>query len=215
MRRYLIEGVGTFFLALAAMFTSVGAGLMLMAMIYIGGHISGGYFNPAVSLGVWLRGRLTMKDLFGYWALQCVGALIAGLLYHHVTGTHPFAHVFNTMDSDEMVKQLQVFAMFELLLTFVFTSVILAVGTTDMYRASGIAGLVIGLTLTGLTFFSGIYNPALFLGAMLCTAVHPPIMGNMFVVFSYVVCPLIGAAVAGYVFKHLHPTSANSNQARY
>src|ERR1700748_2484459 len=87
MRKYLAEFIGTFFLVLTIGCTVIGhnagalaplaIGSVLMVMIFAGGHISGGHFNPAVTLGVWLRGSCEAKDVAPYMVFQIVGALLA------------------------------------------------------------------------------------------------------------------------------------------
>src|ERR1700761_6130911 len=87
MNRYLAEFIGTFFLVLtigctvtghgAGPFAPLAIGSVLMVMIFAGGHISGGHYNPAVTLGVWMRGRTETKDVVPYIIFQTAGALIA------------------------------------------------------------------------------------------------------------------------------------------
>jgi aquaporin Z len=78
MKKYLVEFIGTFFLVLAVGMNVIGCdpnnflpplaiGLTLMIMVYAGGHVSGGHYNPAVTLAVWLRGRCATKDVLPYW----------------------------------------------------------------------------------------------------------------------------------------------------
>ena len=84
MRRYAVEFIGTFFLVLTIGCTGLAAapgviaplaiGAVLMAMIYAGGHISGAHYNPAVTLGVFLRGRCPASDVLPYWGAQLLGA---------------------------------------------------------------------------------------------------------------------------------------------
>src|SRR6201982_2639345 len=87
MNKYVAEFIGTFFLVLTIGCTVVGNGAgtlaplaigsALMVMIFAGGHISGAHFNPAVTLGVWLRGKCETKDVPGYMISQIVGAMLA------------------------------------------------------------------------------------------------------------------------------------------
>ena len=74
MNKYITELIGTFFLVMgAALGGAVGASLALMVMIYAGGHISGAHYNPAVTLSVWMRGKIEMKDALMYCRLNAVG----------------------------------------------------------------------------------------------------------------------------------------------
>src|SRR5260221_12204826 len=90
MNKYVAEFIGTFFLVLTIGCTVIGHGAgplaplaigsALMVMVFAGGHISGGHFNPAVTLGVWLRGKCEAKDVPPYMIFQIMGALLAGLV---------------------------------------------------------------------------------------------------------------------------------------
>src|ERR1700749_549985 len=90
MNKYLAEFIGTFFLVLtigctvighgAGPFAPLAIGSVLMVMIFAGGHISGGHFNPAVTLGVWLRGKCDTRDVAPYMIFQTVGAMVAALV---------------------------------------------------------------------------------------------------------------------------------------
>src|SRR5213595_1308760 len=78
MRKTLAEFIGTFFLVMGAAFGGgIGAALALMVMIYAGGHISGAHYNPAVTLAVWIRGRLATREVLPYMAAQVAGAAAA------------------------------------------------------------------------------------------------------------------------------------------
>src|SRR5512140_1230728 len=89
MNKYITEFIGTFFLVLTigcCVIVAGGAGLpplaigsVLAVMIYAGGHISGGHYNPAVTLGVWIRGRCDTKDVLPYWVSQVLGGILAAL----------------------------------------------------------------------------------------------------------------------------------------
>jgi len=90
MNKYIVEFIGTFFLVLTVGCTGIGAGASviaplaigaaLMVMVFAGGHISGGHYNPAVTLGVLIRGKVKPADVVPYWIAQFVGAVIAALL---------------------------------------------------------------------------------------------------------------------------------------
>ena len=92
MTKYAVEFIGTFFLVLTVGMTVVepGAGIIaliaigsaLMIMVYAGGHISGGHYNPAVTLAVWLRGRPAGKDVSGYMTAQVIGGEIAAVVFN-------------------------------------------------------------------------------------------------------------------------------------
>ena len=89
MKKYLTEFIGTFFLVLTVGMTVISAfpgtiaplaiGSALMIMVYAGGHVSGGHYNPAVTLAVWLRGRCPTSDVVPYWISQIAGAVVAAI----------------------------------------------------------------------------------------------------------------------------------------
>ena len=89
-RKLVVEAIGTFFLVLtiglvvldpgAGPLAPLAIGSALMVMIYAGGHISGGHYNPAVTLGVFLRGRATGAELGGYWVAQLIGGVLAAIV---------------------------------------------------------------------------------------------------------------------------------------
>src|ERR1043166_726619 len=96
MNIYIAEFIGTFFLVLTIGCTVIGAGTgviaplaigaALMVMIFAGGHISGGHYNPAVTLGVWIRGRIKTPDVVPYWVAQLVGAALAAIAQKMLKG---------------------------------------------------------------------------------------------------------------------------------
>src|SRR5258708_11226005 len=106
---FIAELVGTFlFLSVIALSGPVGAlaalpiGAALMAMVYMGGHISGAHYNPAVSLGVLLSRKLGAVDMAAYWVAQLVGAVLAFtfgyLVSSHTPGIHPGTTVYVFQD---------------------------------------------------------------------------------------------------------------------
>src|ERR1700722_3489779 len=96
MKKYLTEFIGTFFLVFTVGMTVIepGAtplaplaiGSALMIMIYAGGHVSGGHYNPAVTLAVWLRGRCATADVPFYWIAQIAGACAAAYVVLYLKG---------------------------------------------------------------------------------------------------------------------------------
>src|SRR6266513_2886940 len=87
-RKYAVEAIGAFFLTFAvgvaalsgSVYVPLAAGAMLMVMIYAGGHISGGHYNPAVTLAALVRGRIGLRDAVGYWIAQIVAGVVAALV---------------------------------------------------------------------------------------------------------------------------------------
>ena len=94
MKTYLTEFIGTFFLVLTiglsvlsgSSLAPIAIGAALMVMVYMGGHISGAHYNPAVTLAVWMRGKLPAAQVAPYWVAQVLGSLAAAFVVHIMTG---------------------------------------------------------------------------------------------------------------------------------
>lgn len=224
--KMLAECLGTFWLVLGgcgtALFGHVGFlgvaiafGLTVIAMAYGIGHISGAHLNPAVSFGVFVNGRMSLKDMLLYWVAQCVGAVIAGAVLLAVwnaagmgqTGVfaaNGYGAEFAAAAGDGYLKLSTGGAfLVEALLTFVFLMVIL--GATDDRHANGkFAGLAIGLTLTLIHLISipltnTSVNPARSLSqALFSNAEGWSACGQLWL---FIVAPLVGAALAGLAYK--------------
>lgn len=166
LKAYLAEFLGTFALLLVGLsagvtnleLTSVALafGLTLMFMIYAVGSISGGHFNPAVSLGMAFSKRLSWKD-FGFYVLfQLLGGLFAILcLVPFMGGMNDLASTKVLVDfgGSDSLMVLLLGLLVELVATFIFVFVILRV--TSQKELSKLAGLIIGLTLAALIYFAG------------------------------------------------------------
>ncbi len=205
MNKYITEFIGTFFLVLTVGCTVIigGSGVIpplaigsaLMVMIYAGGHISGGHYNPAVTLGVWLRGRCAAKDVVPYWVAQLVGAVLAAVAVGCLKG-------------DAVAKAMQLKTgpalLAEFLFTFALVYVVLNAATAKATAGNSFYGLAIGFTvLTGAFAVGGIsggaFNPAVALGiSVLGLAAWPNI-------WIYLVAELLGGLVAALAFKFLNP----------
>ena len=206
MRKYIVELIGTFFLVFTVGMTVIGhnsddgvipaiaIGSALMIMVYAGGHISGGHYNPAVTLGVFLRGRCDVKDVIPYWVAQIAGALLAGGLAVYLKGTQ------GTAGDIDIVKSLIV----EFLFTFALVYVVLNVATSKATAGNSNYGLAIGFTVVVGAFAvggisGGAFNPAVALGATVMGLIKPT------VVWVHLVADLAGGAVAAMLFKFLNP----------
>jgi aquaporin Z len=171
MNKYLAELIGTFFLVLTVGCTVIGHGAgplaplaigsALMVMIFAGGHISGGHFNPAVTLGVWLRGKCAAKDVVPYMLFQILGAVLAALAVKLLKGGAAVAPL-----QPATVPALVAEFLFTFALVYVVLNAARAKGTSD----NSFYGLAIGFTVLVGAFSvdnisGGAFNPAVAAGA--------------------------------------------------
>ena len=222
MKRYISELIGTMVLVLfgcgsAAIAGSVlgnvgialAFGLSIVAMAYVIGDISGCHINPAVSIGMWIDGRLETKDLVMYIVFQCIGAIIGiGLLAVIIisaptlggyTATGLGQNGFGA--ASRVGLNVTGAIIVEIILTFVFVFTVL--GVTKKAENGAVAGIVLGLTLAfvhimGIPLTGTSVNPArsiapaLFIGGQALQQV-----------WVFIVAPIIGAIIAGTLFKGL------------
>ncbi len=217
MKKYIAEVIGTFVLvtfgcgtAIAVgcsseagsgyLLTALAFGLVIVAMAYSIGNISGCHINPAVSIAMLIRGQLSMTDFIGYVISQCIGSALGCVVLGVVFG----------FDCGFGANQIQAgwtngteigALIVEIILTFVF--VLAIIGVTSKSENSAVSGLVIGLTLT-LVHILGI--------ALTGTSVNPArsLMPALFAggtalaqVWIFIVGPLIGGALAAVVYNFL------------
>jgi aquaporin Z len=205
MRNYLTEFIGTFFLVLTIGLTVLGGtplaplaiGASLMIMVYMGGHVSGGHYNPAVTLAVALRGKLAAKETLPYMLAQLAGALAAALVTRLVMG-RSFAPA--PADQASTLAALLV----ELLYTFALCLVVLNAATSSKTQGNSFYGLAIGFTIVVAAFAGGpisggAFNPAVGVGP---TIVNAMLGGGSYQhLWLYVVGPLLGGVIAAGVFR--------------
>lgn len=203
LRKYLVEFIGTFFWVFTVGCTAllegqgvipaIAIGFVLMVMVYAGGHISGGHYNPAVSLACAVRKSLEWKQLLPYWIAQCLGATVAAFLvrFAAVVPAAPDAVVFDT--------KLLIIA--EFLFTFALCYVVLLTATSKKCEGNSYFGLAIGSTVlvgaftVGGLLCAGAFNPAVALSVLLMG------MFSAKVVCITMLTNLIAAVVAGCTFK--------------
>jgi aquaporin Z len=204
MPKYLTEFIGTFFLVLTVGLTvgqkvalaPIAIGGVLMVMIFMGGHISGGHYNPAVSLAVFIRGRLPLGQLLGYWGTQLLAGVTAATFAWIIMGkglTLPVVH------GDKLMPAL----LGEFIFTFALALVVLNVATAKGTANNSFYGLAIGSTvMVGACAVGGIsggaFNPAVGLGVA-------SLGGPLANLWLHLVGPLAGGFVAGVVFRVQNP----------
>ncbi|MFA6959299.1 MAG: aquaporin [Opitutaceae bacterium] len=203
MKKYIVEFIGTFFLVFTvgmavhsgSPLAPLAIGSSLMVMIFAGGHISGGHFNPAVTLAVWLRGKCDTKDVVPYWVAQLAAGAVAALIVVALKDK-PLAI---TVASREVGASLLV----EFLFTFALAWVVLNAATAKGTSGNSFYGLAIGFTvLTGAVAVGGVsggaFNPAVGLGVVMMG------LEKFSQLWIYVAADLAGGAVAALAFKATH-----------
>ncbi len=202
MRKELMELLGTFFLVFTIGLSRnpVAIASVLAIMIYIGGHISGGHFNPAVSFGVFLQKKLSGKEFGMYVLAQLVGGVLACLLVPFFTGR---ALVVAPQSS---VSMLVPFAA-EVIFTFVLVFTVLNVALPKAVAGNQYYGLAIGLSvLVGAlsvgTISGGAFNPAVGLSPLFADIATIGENGSKLLLYS--VAPLLGGALASLVYTLVH-----------
>jgi len=222
------EFVGTFFLVLTIGYNvlqrtalaPISIGAMLAAMIFATGKVSGGHFNPAVTLGVLLRGKVNFESAAAYVGSQLCGALLAGCVYSHVLGA-TFAL------GPGAGYTLAAAAIVEVLFTAALVFVVLSVATTAQDDGNWYYGLAIGFTVMAAAFAIGpisgcSLNPAVTVGVIISHLMHTgEIMPSR--LLTYTVAPLLGSLVAVLLFNMIRnaeyevplPTSTQSSDLEY
>jgi aquaporin Z len=209
MKNYLTELIGTFFLVLTIGLTVLGGtqfaplaiGASLMVMVYMGGHVSGAHYNPAVTLAVFMRGKLPAKEVVPYWIAQLLGAVLAALVAYALLGK-TFAPA-PAAGAGAMAVLLT-----EFLYTFALAAVVLNSATAAKTSGNSFYGLAIGFTVAvgafaGGPISGGAFNPAVGTGPILVSAVlGGGSLGNL---WYYIVGPLLGGIAAAAVFKIQNP----------
>jgi aquaporin Z len=205
MNKYVTEFIGTFFLVLTIGMTVIngGSGVIpplaigsaLMVMIFAGGHLSGGHYNPAVTLGVWLRGKCEAKDVAPYMIFQIMGTVLAALAVKFLKGGASVAPLHPATVPALLA---------EFLFTFALVYVVLNVATANGTSGNSFYGLAIGFTVLAGAFSvgsisGGAFNPAV--------AVGISVMGlsSWSNIWIYLVAEFGAAAVAAGAFKALNP----------
>ena len=230
--KMIAEMIGTFWLVFAgcgtALFGNVGFlgaalafGLTVLTMAYAIGHVSGAHLNPAVSLGVFVNGRMTAREMLGYWVSQFVGAsLAAAILYtigSSIEGWQPGvfaangygANFANAAGENYMCASAVGAFITEAVLTFIFLLVIL--GATDSRAHNKFAGIAIGLCLALIHLISipltnTSVNPARSFSQCLFSSVDGwSAWGDLWL---FIVAPMVGAALAGLAYNAYSPNTS-------
>ena len=215
MKKYIAEAVGTMALTLVAcgvaavtggelISTSLAFGLVIVAMAYSIGNVSGCHINPAVSFGLLVAGKMKASEFFKYVIAQVIGAFAGtGLLAlclssNKALGANGFGGV------GQLASNAGIAILVEVLLTFIFVTAIL--GVTDKKDNSSVSGIVIGLTLTlvhllGIGFTGTSVNPARSFATAMAALMYNGTTAALEQVWIFIVAPLIGGALAVPLYR--------------
>ncbi len=202
MNRYVVEFIGTFFLVFTVGMVSIdpGAGALaplaigsaLAVMIYAGGHISGGHYNPAVTIAVWLRGKASASGAAAYWVAQIAAGVVAAAI------------VLFLKDSSATTATYEVIPAIvaEFLFAFALAFVVLNVATAKSTDGNSYFGFAIGFTVMVGAFAvgsvsGGVFNPAVAVGITIMGMV------DLSFIWVYFVATLLGGAAAALAFNAL------------
>jgi aquaporin Z len=205
-RKYVTEFIGAFFLTFAvgvaaltgSVFVPLAAGATLMVMIYAGGHISGGHYNPAVTMAALVRRRIGISDAVAYWIVQVVGGIAAGALARAVV--NPATVKTLTLSGHTEAAA----AVVEVLITFALCYVVLNVATSKDQPGNGFFGLAIGFTVVAGAFAvggisGGVFNPAVAFGGATAG------LFGWSTIWVYILVELAAGVAAGLAFLALNP----------
>lgn len=208
MGKYLTEFIGTFFLVLTIGCCVIGGaapaplaiGSILAVMIFAGGHVSGGHYNPAVTLAVTMRGRCSVADAIPYVISQVAAAVVAAMTVRFLMPADKLA-VQTAIDLSSTVSQA---LLAEALFTFALCYVVLNVATAKANANNSFYGLAIGFTVLAGAFSvggisGGAFNPAVAVGITLLGLTS---MSNIWI---YLLADLAGGALAAIVFQIINP----------
>ena len=207
--KYAVEAIGTFFLVLTvgaavgsgSSLAPLAIGAVLMVMIYAGGHLSGGHYNPAVTLAVLTRRRIGLRDAVAYWLVQLGAGVLAAVVVRTVIDPAQLAETATlTLSGRTLVAAFVA----ELLFSFALCYVMLNVATSKSHPDNSFYGLAIGFTVVAGAIAvgaisGGAFNPAVTLGAAVMGMFAWPTL------WVYLVAQVIAGATAGVVFLTLNP----------
>jgi aquaporin Z len=210
MQKYLTEFLGDFFFVMTiGLVATVGhplapliIGTALMVLVYMGGHVSGAHYNPAVTLAVFLRGKLPARDVLPYMLAQVAGAA-AGAYVSFMVLDRTFAPEPGPLATTGTA------IMLEFLYTFLLALVVLNVATSPATEGNSYYGVAIGTTIVIAAFAGGAvsggaFNPAVAIGAIVVNVASGD--GTFGDLWIYLVGPFLGGAAAAIVYKLQHRT---------
>lgn len=205
-RKLIVELIGTFFLVLTiglcviktptGVIPPLAIGFALMAMIYAGGHVSGAHYNPAMTLAIFLRGKMAAAEVVPYWLAQVTGAVLASGVAIYLQGAqaeHPLAFA-------DLTKVGVGDFLFTFALAYVVLNVATARGTAgNPHYGLAISGIVMAGAFAVGSISGGAFNPAVALGLATMKIV------SLKHVWVHLIADMAGGAAAGLLFRYLDP----------
>jgi glycerol uptake facilitator-like aquaporin len=198
MKQYLVEIIGIFFLTLAIALTNpIAIGFMLIALVYIGAHVSGAHYNPAISVAAYINDELKFDEMLKYIGAQIFGALLGAYLFKMHSGS-----IF-MLDMPEEASMGSAILL-EALLTGLFCWAVLTATLSSSLKSTHLSGVVAGVTLAAIVSIGGIFNPAVAFGGLLCSIFQGAGMMSRNGILVYLVAPFAGAILAGYAHPYFN-----------
>lgn len=203
MKKYLIEFIGTFFLVFTIGLTGnpLAIGIMLTVLVYMGGHISGAHYNPAVTISILCKKLIEVKEAINYILAQLIASFLAALLVFYIDDN--LMHVVpNTSYSSLQI------ILSELIFTFLLVLVILNVATNKKTEGNSYYGFAIGFTVMASAYCvggvsGGAFNPAVGFGPALLDMISGT--GKDFLyIWIYIAGPILGGYLAYTVDKYVN-----------
>jgi aquaporin Z len=197
MKKYILELIGTMFLVLTYGFTEspLAIGAMFTVLIYLGMNISGSHYNPAISIAMWMRGKIKLNELWFYILFQTIGGFIAAALYWVIASKRYYPA------PAEWVSYWKVF-LIEFIFTFFVCFVFLFVMTSKKFKFANMSGLIIGFALMAVMFLGATFNPAVSIGPSLFD-----LFSGSFVAIKhvpeYILGSIGGGAFAGFLYQYI------------
>lgn len=200
-KKYLVEFIGTLFLLLVVALTGnpIAIGVVLVALVYMGGYISGAHYNPAVTLSLLINKKIPVVTALKYMSVQFLGGIVAALLFFIIRGKAfvPAPNINSSFGAAILI---------EILFTFLLCSVILHVAATEKTKGNDYFGLAIGFTLMAAAFAGGpisggAFNPAVGVSPLLFDIAN--ISGHFVNILLYLLGPFTGGLLAGLTYKYL------------
>lgn len=202
VKRCIVEFIGTFFLVLVIALTGnpIAIGVILTALVYMGGYISGAHYNPAVTFALLLNKKITDSDALKYIVTQFIGGFTAAIVFYIITGS-------KFIPQPGVDTRFAAALLVETLFTFLLASVVLHVAATNKTKGNNYFGLAIGFTVMAIAFAGGpisggVYNPAVGIGPILFDFAN--INGYFTSIIIYLLGPFIGGGLAGTVYKYIY-----------